>query len=51
MKKTTGKTPKKLMKCFGKSKINILFGYSAFMKELSEEQKGRDGAEAEELGL
>ena len=32
-------------------KMNILFGHSAFMKDLSEEQKGRVDDEDEELDL
>ena len=32
-------------------KTNILFGYSAFIKDLSEEQKGRVDVEDEELDL
>ena len=32
-------------------KMNILFGYSAFIKNLSEEQKGRVDVEDEELDL
>lgn len=32
-------------------KMNILFGYSAFIKDLSEEQKGREDTEDEELDL